>query len=67
MGVKYGWSRKNDDFPGIFSPWYFQTDYGDVGVDGRRRRIGVELGGCGARGDRDMADEGLLVEVEGKY
>ena len=40
---------------------------GDDGREGYQRGIGVGISGIGARGGRDMANEGVRVEVAGNY
>ena len=39
----------------------------DEGAEGRRRVMGVGLGGYGYVGDRAMADEGVGAEAAGNY
>ena len=40
---------------------------GDSGTEGKQRGMGVGLSGRGAVGDRDMVDEGVLVEAAGNH
>ena len=55
----------NDDGPGGIPSQYCNTGCRDAGTEGRWREMGVGLGGCGAGGDKDLANKGVIVETIG--
>ena len=53
----------DDDGPVGLPSQDLKTDFGDGGVEGKLRLMGVGLGVCGAGGDRYLENWGVSVEV----
>ena len=57
---------RDDNGPVGFPPQYFKTDCRDNSAKGKQMGMGVFLGGRGAGGDRNLANEGVRAEASEK-